>query len=88
MELSATSPAPSRAIVPPDTPGSLMANSYPAGARLVVDDVTIGTTPLLLPDLSVGMHRVRLELPDFKPWSASIDIKPDERYRLSVRLEQ
>jgi hypothetical protein len=68
-------------------PGSLFVTTYPVGARLYVDGTLIGTAPLLMPGLTSGPHAVRLEMAGMQPWSSSVDIKSDERFRLAVKLE-
>ncbi len=69
-------------------PGALLASSTPPGAQLFVDGVLVGTTPLLLPGVTPGPHAIRLELAGFQPWSSSVEIAPNQRYRLTVNLEQ
>ena len=86
-------PRPTRQATAPPTladanaPGALFAISRPIGAQLFVDDVLVGTTPLLLPRLSAGSHRIRLELPGFQAWSSSVQIEPNQRFRLAAQLE-
>ena len=72
----------------PNGPGALLAASIPQGARVFVDGVLVGTTPFLLPGVSAGSHEVRIELAGFQTWSSSVQIEPNERFRLGVRLQQ
>jgi hypothetical protein len=47
--------------------GSLVIESRPAGARAFIDGRDLGTTPVSLPDVAPGPHRVRIELAGFTP---------------------
>jgi len=60
----------------------------PEGARLFVDDMLVGTAPLLLPGLAPGPHQIRLELVGFQTWSSTIQIEPNVRFRLQQSLER
>jgi hypothetical protein len=71
----------------PNAPGGLFAITRPLGAQVFVDDKLIGTTPLFMSSLSAGSHHVRLELPGFNPYSSSIQVQPNERFRLAVQLD-
>ncbi|MFN7914589.1 MAG: PEGA domain-containing protein [Vicinamibacterales bacterium] len=68
--------------------GSLMVDSRPAGARVLVDGKLVGTTPLLLDSVEAGEHTVRLELDGFRAWTAGTKITGGERTRVSGSLEQ
>ena len=70
-----------------NSPGSLAVTSRPSGAQVFVDDNVIGTTPLLLSDVAVGPRRLRLELPGYKTFTASVEIKPGARSRVAASLE-
>jgi hypothetical protein len=67
--------------------GSLQVASRPAGAQVFVDESLIGTTPLLLSDVATGSRSLRVELPGYKMWTTSVQIKPSARVRVSARLE-
>jgi hypothetical protein len=62
--------------------------SRPSGARVFVDNRSIGTTPLSIPDLTPGHHRVRLELAGFTSWVTMSEVKVGARTRVSASLEQ
>jgi hypothetical protein len=71
----------------PDAAGGLFAITRPLGAQVFVDNKLIGTTPLFMSQLSSGSHEVRLELPGFRPYSSSIQVEPNKRFRLAVQLD-
>jgi PEGA domain len=80
--------APRPAVVNPNAPGGLFAITRPVGAQVFLDDMLVGTTPLFMSRVSPGPHQVRLELPGFKTHSSTIQIAPNERFRLALQLEE
>jgi hypothetical protein len=66
--------------------GSLAVNSAPTGARVLVNGVPVGTTPLLLNDLPVGSRVVRLELDGYERWSSAVRVVANQRVRTAVDL--
>jgi serine/threonine protein kinase len=67
--------------------GSLVVESRPAGARVVLDGKSLGVTPLTVPDLRTGSHPLRLERAGYKTLVTSVVIKSGERARIAVTLE-
>jgi hypothetical protein len=70
----------------PTYSGSLAVSSSPEGARVFVNGVPVGATPLLLADLAAGSRAVRLELPGHDRWSSAVRIIASEETRLAVTL--
>ena len=68
--------------------GSIYVDSRPRGARVYVDNRAVGNTPLSIPDLPVGSHVVRLELPDHRTWSSSTRVTVGETVKVSGSLER
>ena len=58
--------------------GSLEVTSSPKGARVLLDDVLVGVTPLLLADLPIGSRAVRVEWEGNKPGSSTVRIVANE----------
>jgi serine/threonine protein kinase len=79
---AAPAPAPER------SSGSLMVDSRPAGARVLVDGKMVGTTPMLLDAVVPGDHVVRLEMEGFSPWTTTTRVAGGERSKVSGSLEQ
>lgn len=67
--------------------GSLVIESRPAGARVVLDGKSLGVTPLTVPDVRTGSHPLRLERAGYKTLVTSVVIKSGERARIAVTLE-
>jgi hypothetical protein len=83
-----------RAETPPPKPsapqtftGSIFVDSRPRGARVLLDGKEIGTTPLRIPDVPVGSHIVRLELPDHRFWTNSVRVTSGETAQVTGSLE-
>jgi hypothetical protein len=72
----------------PNAAGGLFAITRPLGAQVFLDNKLIGTTPFFMSQLSSGPHEVRLELPGFKTYSSSIQVEPNQRFRLAVQLDE
>lgn len=87
------SPAPASHPVAPPRPkpeslvGSLVVETRPAGARVVLDGKALGVTPLTVPDIRTGSHPLRLERTGYKTLVTSVVIKSGERARIAVTLE-
>jgi hypothetical protein len=68
--------------------GSIYVDSRPRGARVFVDGKAVGTTPISIPDVAIGSHVVRLELPDHRPWSAVTRVSAGKQERVTGSLER
>jgi hypothetical protein len=67
--------------------GSLAVDSAPKGARVLINGVPVGTTPLLLKDVPVGSRVVRLELDGYERWSSAVRVVANQRVLTSVDLQ-
>jgi hypothetical protein len=67
--------------------GSLAVDSAPKGARVLINGVPVGTTPLLLMDVPVGSRVVRLELDGYERWSSAVRVVANQRVLTSVDLQ-
>jgi hypothetical protein len=85
---SAARPKEQASRAPAATTGSLLIDSRPMGAEVTVDGRSIGVTPLTLDDLSPGSHRVVLQIPGFKLWATTAQVKAGSRTRVAASLEQ
>lgn len=68
--------------------GMLVVDSRPPGARVILDGQDVGATPLSLPEVTPGTHRIRLELPGFNPWVTTAQITAGARTRVAASLER
>ena len=91
---AARAAAPGPATVPPREngatvyTGTVFVDSRPRGARVSIDGRAVGVTPVLVPDVRVGTHIVRLELPDHRIWSAPTTVVAGEEKRVTGSLER
>jgi hypothetical protein len=67
--------------------GTLTIVSRPTGASVFIDERLIGTTPMLMPDISPGTHVVRLQLAAHRDWVSTVQVVGDERNRVTAALE-
>ena len=68
--------------------GSLFVASNPPGARVFIDGRAVGTAPARIPEVPIGSHVVRLELPDHRIWSTSTRIARGQETRVTGSLER
>jgi hypothetical protein len=85
-------PAPSTRPATPDGPekytGAIYVDSRPRGARVFIDGKPVGATPLSLPEVPIGSHVVRLELPDHRIWSTTARVTAGQQARVTGSLER
>jgi serine/threonine-protein kinase len=68
--------------------GSVFVETRPAGARVFIDGRDVGNSPVSVPELKAGSHVVRLEMPGYKRWTASVSVVAGERNRVAASLEE
>ena len=71
----------------PRASGSLFVDSRPPGARVLIDGRATGTTPVLVPNLAPGDHRVRIERDGYQSWTTTVALSGTERVRVAASLE-
>ena len=81
-------PAPQETASPSVYTGSLYVDSRPRGARVSIDGRAVGVTPLRVPEVRIGSHVVRLELPDHRIWSSTATITAGQEQRVTGSLER
>jgi hypothetical protein len=90
---AAARPAPAPAqrqdsIITSNYTGSIYVDSRPRGARVSIDGKAIGVTPVRVPEVRIGSHVVRLELPDHRIWSSSATVAAGQESRVTGSLER
>ena len=77
--------------------GNIQIVSKPAGASIILisdeeggagQPQPRGTTPTTLTDIAPGKYAVHLEMPGFKPFQKSIEVKPDETVTVKTQLRK
>ena len=66
--------------------GTLIVESRPAGAAVSINGRASGVTPLTLPSLPPGSHRVRIERAGYQPWTTTVHLTAGERARVAASL--
>jgi hypothetical protein len=61
--------------------GQLVVQSTPSGALVTIDGQPAGLTPVTVPDLALGEHRVQVARPGFVPAAARVDLTPESPTR-------
>jgi hypothetical protein len=67
--------------------GAVYFASRPPGATVFVDGRSVGTTPVRVPSLTSGSHRVRFERDGFHPWATTFIVLPGSEIRVTGSLE-
>jgi hypothetical protein len=70
------------------TLGAIFVDSRPQAARVIIDGRFVGVTPLRVPEMSLGMHTVRLERTGYFSFSTTVAVKAGEPARVTAALEQ
>ena len=76
-----------RPIAPPPTNyGRIIATSQPQGAKVYLDNVYRGTTPLNLDRVTTGQHQIKLVMEGYQDWSSFISVSPSRTTTVSADL--
>ena len=66
--------------------GTLVIESRPTGATVLINGRPAGTTPVTVGDLAPGSYTVQLQLADFRPISTTVRVVAGERARVAASL--
>jgi hypothetical protein len=84
-------PAPRPAAPAEASPGTyfgvVFVDSRPQGAKVLIAGKEYGKTPLRIPEVPIGSHVVRLELPDHSSWTKPIRVAAGQEVRVTGSLE-
>jgi hypothetical protein len=73
---------------PPAAGGSVVqVDSRPPGAGVWMDGRRVGTTPLRLGGVAAGSRAIRIELPGYRPWTTTVEVKAGGTARVAASLE-
>jgi hypothetical protein len=67
--------------------GSIYVDSRPRGARVILDGRPVAKTPARIPDVPIGSHVVRLELPDHRTWTISTRVAAGKETSVTGSLD-
>jgi hypothetical protein len=66
----------------------LTVESRPAGAKVFLDGRLVGTTPLMLPGVTVGEHALYLDRDGYRRWSSAVRVVTTEQNRVTASLDR
>ena len=76
-----------RPITPPPTNyGRIITTSQPQGAKVYLDSVYRGTTPLNLDRVATGQHQIKLVKTGYQDWSSYVSVSPSRTTTVSADL--
>ena len=76
-----------RPITPPPTNhGRIITTSQPQGAKVYLDSVYRGTTPLNLDRVATGQHQIKLVMAGYQDWSSYVSVSPSRTTTVSADL--
>jgi len=76
-----------RPITPPPTYyGRIIATSHPQGAKVYLDNIYKGVTPLNLDRVTSGQHHIKLVMTGYQDWSNYVSISPSRTITVSADL--
>ncbi|MCE2514721.1 MAG: PEGA domain-containing protein [Acidobacteria bacterium] len=76
------------AVAADGTVGSVLVESRPPGARVVIDGEPAGTTPIVVTDLPPGRREVRIERDGYTPWVTVVEVPALDRLRVAASLDR
>ena len=59
----------------------------PPGAEVYVDGRSLGVTPLLVPDISLGSHTIRFIIEGYREWTTIVEVVSGQSIRVAASLE-
>jgi hypothetical protein len=66
--------------------GRVVATSHPQGAKVYLDNVYRGTTPLNLDRVATGQHQIKLVKTDYQDWGSYVSVSPSRTTTVSADL--
>ena len=66
-------------------PGSIIINSKPSDAKIIIDGNEVGTTPETI-DIECGDHIVELMVGGYGVWSENVEVKANKKFYLTAVL--
>jgi len=75
-----------RIITPPTYYGRIIATSHPQGAKVYLDNVYKGVTPLNLDRVTAGQHQIKLVKTGYQVWSSYVSVSPSRTTTVSADL--
>ena len=66
--------------------GSILAETRPPGAAVWLDQRLVGETPVSIPDVPAGAHRIEFRLDGYRTWITTVEVAPATQARVAASL--
>ena len=66
--------------------GSILAETRPPGAAVWLDQRLVGETPVSIPDVPAGAHRIEFRLDGYRTWTTTVEVAPTTQARVAASL--
>ena len=92
-DLSADPTRPAAGVAPGPPPaaevgiGSILAETRPPGAAVWLDQRLVGETPVSIPDVPAGAHRIEFRLDGYRIWTTTVEVAPATQARVAASLD-
>jgi len=87
IELTKVAAAGPAAAPPAAATGAVYVETRPAGARVSIDGRAVGTSPMRVPELAPGSHRIRVDLAGHKSVTTSVVVRAGQQTTVRLSLE-
>lgn len=67
--------------------GSILAETRPPGAAVWLDQRFVGETPMSIPDVPAGGHRIEFRLDGYRTWTTTVEVVPATQARVAASLD-
>jgi len=71
-----------------DFPGGLVVTSTPSGAKVNLDGIEKGKTPIIVKDVKMGSHTLKLNMDDFQDATQNVVVEPGKSKAVDVALSK
>lgn len=68
--------------------GQIMANSNPSGAKVYMDGILLGRSPVLIENLEAGTYTFDFRQRGYKPYTSVVNVKSEETYKADATLKR
>ncbi len=66
--------------------GSILAETRPPGAEVWLDQRLVGETPMSIPAVPAGAHRIEFRLDGYRIWTTTVEVAPATQARVAASL--
>lgn len=73
--------------IPEITTGTLVINTNPSEAEIILDGDSIGLSPKIIPDIEAGTHEIKLIKKSYRDWTGKATVEVGMEKKVEVKLE-